>query len=202
MWKKGINGILQLALDCQQPQWGPAINWGDTDFWIAEINTQISLSWRDCLVSQYSGQNLTDSSIFSLKFISWSSFYGKKSGGHGHNSDGISLLSNHLISLLSWLRHLVGSLKQSTGHQIGATARINCASSSILQRILDVWWPCTMGIVQASSVTLTAHSTYGRILIKKIIMAQKVSLMRCRVECRAVRETESGWVWLVLDCWP
>lgn len=56
-----------------------------------------------------------------------------------------------------------------------------------------------MGIVQASSVTLTAHSTYGRILIKKIIMAQKVSLMRCRVECRAVRETESGWVWPVLD---
>ena len=54
------------------------------------------------------------------------------------------------------------------------------------------------GIVQAS-VTLTAHSTYGRILIKKIIMAQKVSLMRCRVECRAVRETESGWVWPVLD---
>ena len=27
---------------------------------------------------------------------------------------------------------------------------------------------------------------------KKIIMAQKVSLMRCRVECRAVREMESG----------
>ena len=108
------------------------------------------------------------------------------------------LLSNHLISLLSWLRHLVGSLKQSAGHQIWATARINCASSSILQRILDVMTRYH-GHCSGLSVTLTAHSTYGRILIKKIIMAQKVSLMRCRVECRAVRETESGWVWPVLD---
>ena len=39
------------------------------------------------------------------------------------------LLSNHLISLLSWLRHLVGSLKQSAGHQMGPPPVLIVSSS-------------------------------------------------------------------------